>query len=58
VVDRLGSDHLTTQRSYLLNVKNKVKDLVEAVVEDVAIEAASGLFKTLAELIITPLLGH
>jgi hypothetical protein len=29
-------------------------DLVEAVVEDVAIEAAGGLLETLAELILTP----
>jgi hypothetical protein len=35
-------------------VKNVVRDLVEAVVEDVAIETAGGLLEIIAELISTP----
>jgi hypothetical protein len=62
VLDRLTSDHLTTQKSYLLSVNNVVRDLVKtmvrdlvaAVVVDVAIEAVGGSFETLAELILTP----
>jgi hypothetical protein len=62
VVDKLTSnDHLTTQKSCLLSVKNVVKDLiktvardlVEAVVEDVEIEAAGEFLETLAEYIST-----
>jgi hypothetical protein len=62
MLDRFCSDHLPTRRSYLLSVKNVMKDLVTnvlrdlvvAVVEDVAIEAAGGFFETLAESISRP----